>query len=162
MGDGAQIKKKHFNIVERFYFGFTSSNIIPTHDESILDHDKAILVGTIIQREHIHVGENIDDEIFMRARLDQTSLPFPVHMTQVCQSEEVPFRASTYVRIIPALSKCIRRIEAKCLRDDASWRKPLQQDSTPFVYPNTLVVEASTYVPLVEKVVFFTPFNVPF
>jgi len=62
-------------MVAQYWFGFISNNLMPSQNECILRHDKAVLVGTIIDREHIHVGTIIAAEILMRVREEHTSLP---------------------------------------------------------------------------------------
>uniref|UniRef100_M1DEY7 Integrase core domain containing protein n=1 Tax=Solanum tuberosum TaxID=4113 RepID=M1DEY7_SOLTU len=78
------------------------------------------------------------EEMLMRARKEQTSLPFPILITQLCEDARVPFWERTDVWITPTHSNDIRRTEADYLRDDAAWRKPPPSDTTPMVYPTTL------------------------
>uniref|UniRef100_M1DVE4 Putative plant transposon protein domain-containing protein n=1 Tax=Solanum tuberosum TaxID=4113 RepID=M1DVE4_SOLTU len=131
----------------------TSTPQPSTQDKNkfILCHDKAVLVGTIIDREHIYVGAIVAIEILMRARKEKTLLPFPVLITQVCERARYHFRATTYIRVTPASSSDIRRIEAECLRDDMARRKPPPPYSTPSVNLATSTRGTSTPAPSVEK-----------
>uniref|UniRef100_M1DSX2 Integrase core domain containing protein n=1 Tax=Solanum tuberosum TaxID=4113 RepID=M1DSX2_SOLTU len=86
------------------------------------------------------------------ARQEQTSLPFPVLITELCKRTQVPFRASIDVRITPASSSDIRRIEVAFLWDDAARRNLPQPNTTFVVDPTTFKAEPSTHAPSVDQV----------
>uniref|UniRef100_M1DNZ6 Putative plant transposon protein domain-containing protein n=1 Tax=Solanum tuberosum TaxID=4113 RepID=M1DNZ6_SOLTU len=114
MAEDARIEKKDLNIVARYWFGLISNNIMTSQNESILKNLKVVLVVTIITEE-INVGTIIADEIFLQARQEQTSLPFPVIITQPCEREEVPFWEKSDVMITTISSSDIKRIVAEYL-----------------------------------------------
>lgn len=70
MADCAQIEKKELNVVARYVFGFICNNINPSQNQSISYYPKVVLVGTIVNREYIHMGVIIVEKILMRARQD--------------------------------------------------------------------------------------------
>jgi len=74
---------------------------MPSKNESILQHLKVFLVGTIIDRDKINVGSIIVYDILMRHRQEQTSLSFLILITQLCETVEVPFQGEADVRITP-------------------------------------------------------------
>uniref|UniRef100_M1DZ79 Putative plant transposon protein domain-containing protein n=1 Tax=Solanum tuberosum TaxID=4113 RepID=M1DZ79_SOLTU len=122
---------------------------MPSQNESILKNSKATIVGSITEREKINIGEIIEKEILLRSRHEQTSLPFLVLITQLCEKVGVPFRAKIDVMIMLVSSSDIRRIETGFLRDNAAWKKPLLPDSTQLVDPATLTLGTNTPAPSV-------------
>lgn len=118
---------------------------MPSRNKSILRHHKALLVGTIIDREHVHVGPIIAEEMLMRVRQETTLLPFLVLITQLYESASFHFQAATNVKATPASSSYILRVEAKFLRDNVAWKKPPPPESTPVV--NLATLDPKTITP---------------
>ena len=77
---------------------------------SILWIPKAVLVGTIFEREEIHIGAIIEEYMLMRSHQDKVSIPFLVLTRSLCKAARVSFRERLNVRIIPALSSNIHLI----------------------------------------------------
>uniref|UniRef100_M1DRI0 Putative plant transposon protein domain-containing protein n=1 Tax=Solanum tuberosum TaxID=4113 RepID=M1DRI0_SOLTU len=77
---------------------------MPSQNESILHHPKAVLVGTIIDRENIKVWTIIVEEKVMRDQYEQTSLPFHVLIKKICQDARVLYKGNNDMQIIPASS----------------------------------------------------------
>uniref|UniRef100_M1DNC5 Polyprotein protein n=1 Tax=Solanum tuberosum TaxID=4113 RepID=M1DNC5_SOLTU len=81
--------------------------------------------------------------MLLRDRHEQTSLPFPVLITQICEKAGVPLQRKTNVWVIPASSNDIQWIETYYLQNDVARKKPPPSDTMPVVDHATLAPEAT-------------------
>uniref|UniRef100_M1DFZ4 Putative plant transposon protein domain-containing protein n=1 Tax=Solanum tuberosum TaxID=4113 RepID=M1DFZ4_SOLTU len=120
LGVGAPIEKRDMNIASRYWFGFISSTIMPSQNESILHHPKA------------------------------TSLPFPVLITELCRRAEVPRDPASNIEVTSSSSIYIRRIEAEFTREEVNRRRAAPTDTSSEVEVDSLPAEASSSTPALE------------
>lgn len=79
---------------------FRFINSMPLQNEYILFFTKAVLVGRIIDWEHINVASIIVKEMLLMARHEQTSFPYLIFITQLSEKAGVSFWGKADVCII--------------------------------------------------------------
>ncbi|XP_015168623.1 uncharacterized protein [Solanum tuberosum] len=147
---GAHIEKRDMNITSRYWFGFISSTIMPSQKKSILRHPKVAYLGSIMVRRQIDLGLLVSQEMVLRAKQTHTSLPFPILITELCQSAGVPREPSSDIEVTPFFSTDIRSIEAEFTRDKDDRRRANPTDTSPEVNVDSFSAATPSSTPTSE------------
>ncbi|KAG5631030.1 hypothetical protein H5410_002747 [Solanum commersonii] len=109
MDAGTPIEKRDMNIASRYWFGFISNTIMPSQNKSILRHQRVACLGSIMSKRRIDMGLLISQEMAVRAKQMQTTLPSPVLIIEFCRCARVPQDPASDIEVTPFSSTDIRR-----------------------------------------------------
>lgn len=141
----ALIKKRDMNITSRYWFDFISSTIMLSQNESILFHPKATCLGSIMDRRRIDLGLLVSQEMAMKAKQMQTSLPFPILITELYQYAGVPRDHAGDIKVTPSSSIDIWCIEVEFTREDDGKRRIAPTDTSPEVNVDSIAAETPSF-----------------
>ncbi|XP_027767695.1 uncharacterized protein LOC114073994 [Solanum pennellii] len=147
IGVGASIEKMDLNIAVRFWFGFIRSTVMPSQNEYVLCLPKKACLSFIVSRRSINLGLLMSQEMAIRAKQKQTSLPFPILITELCRCAGASLGTAIDIEVIPSSSTDIWRIEVEYTGEEADRRKVAPKDTTLEVNVDLLLADAYAPTP---------------